>query len=113
MAAIAEACAIASRERIAPAVLYDLLTCSTGDSRVLRTRFPVGGVAAEHPASCAYEPLFSLDLMAKDLDIALELAADHGVETPVASASRERYRDAQERGLGGLDYSAVYAPHRP
>ncbi|MGI8606331.1 MAG: NAD(P)-dependent oxidoreductase [Gaiellaceae bacterium] len=113
MAAIAEACAIASREAIAPAVLYDLLTCSTGDSRVLRTRFPVGGVAAEHPASHAYEPLFSLDLMAKDLDIALELAAAHGVETPVASASRARYRDAQVRGLGGLDYSAVYAPHRP
>jgi 3-hydroxyisobutyrate dehydrogenase len=111
MAAIAEACAIASREGIAPAVLYDLLTSSTGDSRVLRTRFPVGGVAAEHPASHAYEPLFSLDLMAKDLDIALELAAAHGVETPVASASRERYRDAQEQGLGALDYSAVYAPY--
>jgi 3-hydroxyisobutyrate dehydrogenase len=113
MAAIAEACAIASREGIEPAVLYDLLTCSTGDSRVLRTRFPVGGVVAEHPASHGYEPLFSLDLMAKDLDIALELAAGHGVETPVASASRERYRDAQERGLGGLDYSAVYAPQHP
>ena len=113
MAAIAEACAIASREGIAPAVLYDLLTCSTGDSRVLRTRFPVGGVAAEHPASHGYEPLFSLDLMAKDLDIALELGAAHGVETPVASASRERYRDAQEQGLGGLDYSAVYAPYPP
>jgi 3-hydroxyisobutyrate dehydrogenase-like beta-hydroxyacid dehydrogenase len=51
--------------------------------------------------------------MAKDLDIALELAAAHGVETPVASASRERYRDAQEQGLGGLDYSAVYAPYPP
>lgn len=113
MAAIAEACAIASREGIAPAVLYDLLTCSTGDSRVLRTRFPVGGVAAEHPASHGYEPLFSLDLMAKDLDIALELAAAHGVKTPVASASRERYRDAQKQGLGGLDYSAVYAPYPP
>ena len=37
--AIAEACAIASREGIDPAVLYDLLTCSTGDSRVLRTRW--------------------------------------------------------------------------
>jgi 3-hydroxyisobutyrate dehydrogenase len=111
MTAIAEACAIATREGIAPAVLYDLLTSSTGDSRVLRTRFPVGGVAAEHPASHAYEPLFSLDLMAKDLDIALELAAAHGVETPVATVSRERYRDAQEQGLGGLDYSAVYAPH--
>ena len=111
MAAIAEACGLACREGIAPAVLYDLLTSSTGDSRVLRTRFPVGGVVAEHPASHAYEPLFSLALMAKDLDLALELAAEHGVEAPVAGASRECYRDAQEQGLGGLDYSAVYARH--
>ena len=113
MAAIAEACAVASREGLDPAVLYDLLTSSTGDSRVLRTRFPIGGVAAEHPASRGYDPLFSLDLMAKDLDLVLELAAALSVETPVANAGRERYRDAQEQGLGSLDYSAVYALYRP
>ena len=98
MVAIAEACAVAEREGIEPAVLYDLLTRSTGDSRVLRTRFPLAGVSAEHPASRAYEALFSLDLMAKDLDAALALAAALGVEAPVASASRGRYREAQGRG---------------
>ena len=108
MVAIAEACAVAEREGIEPAVLYDLLTRSTGDSRVLRTRFPLAGVSAEHPASRAYEALFSLDLMAKDLDAALALAAALGVEAPVASASRGRYREAQGRGAGALDYSAVY-----
>jgi 3-hydroxyisobutyrate dehydrogenase len=113
MVAIAEACAVAEREDIDPAVLYDLLTRSTGDSRVLRTRFPVAGVAPEHPASRGYEPLFSLDLMAKDLELALALAAAHGVEAPVATTSRDRYRQAQERGAGALDYSAVYAAQRP
>jgi 3-hydroxyisobutyrate dehydrogenase len=113
MVAIAEACAVAEREGIDPAVLYDLLIRSTGDSRVLRTRFPVEGVSPDHPASRAYAPLFSLDLMAKDLGLALGLAAEHGVETPVAATSRERYREAQERGAGALDYSAVYAALRP
>ena len=113
MVAIAEACAVAEREGIDPAVLYDLLTRSTGDSRVLRTRFPLADVAPEHPASRDYEPLFSLDLMAKDLDLALALAAAHGVGATVASISRERYREAQERGAGALDYSAVYAALRP
>lgn len=110
MAAIAEACALAEREGIEPTVLYDLMTRSTGDSRVLRTRFPIPGTRPQHPSSKAYAPLFALDLMAKDLDLALELAAAAGVEAPVAEASRQRYAKAQEHGLGGLDYSAVFAP---
>jgi len=113
MVVIAEACAVAEREGIDPSVLYDLLTRSTGDSRVLRTRFPIGGISPEHPASRGYEPLFSLDLMAKDLGLALGLADAHGVEAPVGTTSRDRYREAQERGAGALDYSAVYAALRP
>jgi 3-hydroxyisobutyrate dehydrogenase len=113
MVAIAEACAVAEQEGVDPAVLYQLLTSSTGDSRVLRTRFPLEGASPDHPASRGYEALFSVDLMAKDLDLALELAAAHGVEAPAATASRDRYRTAQELGGGALDYSAVYTALRP
>ena len=113
MAALAEACGLAVREAVDPAVLYDLLTGSTADSRVLRTRFPIGGVDVEHPASNGYERLFALDLMGKDLDLALELGAAQGVDLPVARASRASYRRAQEQGLGHLDYSAVYAARQP
>jgi 3-hydroxyisobutyrate dehydrogenase len=108
MAALAEACAVAVREGLDPATLYGLLTTSTGDSRVLRTRFPLAGADASHPASRAYAPLFAVDLIEKDLGLALGLAAEHGVETPVAAAARTAYRAAQEAGHGGLDYSAVY-----
>lgn len=108
MVAVAEACALADREGIDPALFYDLVTRSTGDSRVLRTRFPLADVSPDHPASRAYEPLFSLDLMAKDLDLVLELAAAHEVDARVAATSRERYREAQTDGAGALDYSAVY-----
>jgi 3-hydroxyisobutyrate dehydrogenase len=108
MVAIAEASTVARREGIDPALFYDVLTRSTGDSRVLRTRFPVAGVSDDHPASHAYEPLFSLDLMAKDLDLVLELAAAHRVDAAVAAKSRERYGEAQAYGAGPLDYSAVF-----
>jgi 3-hydroxyisobutyrate dehydrogenase len=113
MTALAEACALAVREGIEPAVLYRLLTRSTADSRVLRTRFPLAGVDPDHPASRAYEPLFALDLMAKDLGLAIELADAHGVEVPVARASRACYGRAQDQDLGRLDYSAVYTARRP
>jgi 3-hydroxyisobutyrate dehydrogenase len=108
MAALGEACAIAVREGIDPATLYGLLTNSTGDSRVLRTRFPLAGADPSHPASRAYAPLFAVDLIEKDLGLVLGLAAEHGVEAHVAAAARTAYRAAQEAGLGGLDYSAVY-----
>ena len=108
MAAVAEACAVAVAEGIDPGTLYRLLTASTGDSRVLRTRFPLAGVDAAHPASNAFAPLFALGLMAKDVGLALELAERHGLEAPVGGAVLERYRAAERDGRGGLDYSAVY-----
>ena len=104
MAGLAEACAIAEREGIDARTLYDVLTTSTGDSRVVRMRFPLAGVDEAHPASRDFEPLFMLDLLAKDLALALELAPS----APVASAALAEYRRAQAAGRGALDYSAVY-----
>ncbi len=104
MVALAEACAIAERGGIDAALLYELLTTSTGDSRVLRNRYPRPGVDPAHPASRDYEPLFALDLIAKDLALALDL----GLSAPVAAAALAAYREAQSAGLGSKDYSAVY-----
>jgi 3-hydroxyisobutyrate dehydrogenase len=108
MAAIAEACALATAEELDPATLYDLLTTSTGDSRVLRTRYPLAGADEAHPVSSGYTPLFALDLIAKDLALAQALADEGKIPLPLAEAALERYRAAQAAGLGGLDYSAVY-----
>ena len=108
MAALAEACAIAVDEGIDPATLYELLTASTGDSRVLRTRFPLAGVDDAHPSSNGFAPLFALDLIAKDLELALELGEKHALRGAVAAAALAAYREAQRDGLGALDYSAVY-----
>jgi 3-hydroxyisobutyrate dehydrogenase len=112
MAAVAEACALATAEGLDPATLYGLLTSSTGDSRVLRTRFPLAGADPAHPVSSGYEPLFALDLIAKDLALASALADEQDVSVPVAEAALDAYRAAQARGLGRLDYSAVYLAKR-
>jgi 3-hydroxyisobutyrate dehydrogenase len=108
MAAVAESCAVATREGIDPRVLYEVVTASTGDSRVLRTRFPLAGVDTADPASNGFAPLFALDLIAKDLELAIDLAAAHGVDPAVARAALDAYRDAQRDGSGALDYSAVF-----
>ena len=113
MAAIAESCAIARREGIDPRVLYELVSASTGDSRVLRTRFPLAGASDAHPSSQGFAPLFALDLIAKDMELALELAEAQGVDATVAQAALAAYRDAQRDGRGALDYSAVYLRFDP
>jgi 3-hydroxyisobutyrate dehydrogenase len=112
MAAVAEACALATAEGLDAATLYDLLTTSTGDSRVLRTRFPLAGADPAHPVASGYEPLFALDLIAKDLALAQALADERGIETPLAEAALSEYRAAQAAGHGHLDYSAVYLARR-
>ena len=91
MAAIAESCAIAAGRGSARRVLYELLTASTGDSRVLRTRFPLAGADDAHPVLAGFAPLFALDLIAKDMELALELAEAHGVDATVARAALAAY----------------------
>jgi len=108
MVAVAEACAVAAREGLDPRLFYELVTASTGDSRVLRTRYPLPGADESHPANRDFEPMFMLDLIVKDMTLVSELAEQAGVDVTVARAALTSYRDAQARGLGRLDYSAVY-----
>jgi 3-hydroxyisobutyrate dehydrogenase len=107
MAAIAEAVALADAEHLDPAQLFEVLTTSTGDSSVLRRRFPVPGIVLDAPVNRDFEPQFSMALMQKDLDLALEAAHAHRVELPITAHARDRYQQAARHGLAELDYSAV------
>ena len=106
MAAIAQALALARSEGLDPAVLYELLTSSTGDSRVLRTRFPAP-VSDTTPAAHGFAPMFTVDLMEKDLALAEQLAAEHGLAAEPLAATLALYRRTQAEGHGSLDYSAI------
>lgn len=107
MAVLAEAVALAGREGLDAAAVFEILVNGSGDSRVLRSRYPVPGVLPDSPASNGWVALFPSDLMAKDLRLALETAADHDLHMPVAEVALARYRAAQAAGFGELDYSAV------
>ncbi|MBV9425119.1 MAG: NAD(P)-dependent oxidoreductase [Solirubrobacterales bacterium] len=107
MAVLAEAVALAKSEGLDPGAVYEVVSHGTGDSRVLRNRYPVPGVLEHAPASNNWAPLFPVDLIAKDVALGLHTAAEHGLTMPVVEVALGRYRAAQEAGLGGLDYSAV------
>lgn len=107
MTAIAEGLALAERERLDPTALFDVLTNGTGDSRPLRTRFPIPGARPETPASNGWKPMFPVDLIAKDLRLAIEAARQVELDLPMVEAALERYNQAAEQRGGNLDYSVV------
>jgi 3-hydroxyisobutyrate dehydrogenase len=108
MAAVAEACAVAAREGVDPKLFYELVTASTGDSRVLRTRYPLRGADESHPANRDFEAMFMVDLIVKDMTLVSELAREAGVEPNMAETALAEYQKAQQKGHGHLDYSAIY-----
>lgn len=107
MAVLSEAVTLAHDEGLDPAAVYEVLSSGTGDSRVLRNRYPVPGVLQHAPASNHWAPLFPVDLLIKDVGLALAAASEHGLELPITRLVLERYRAAREAGYGALDYSAV------
>jgi len=107
MAVLAEAVALASREGLDPAAVYEVISSGTGDSRVLRNRFPVPGVLDHAPASNDWAALFPVDLLVKDVTLAMAAAAEHDLDMPITALALERYHSAQAVGFGALDYSAV------
>ncbi len=108
MAGVAEVCAVLEHEGVDPMQAYEVFTRSTSDSSVLRRRFPLAGVRPEHPASNDFEPMFRLDLLVKDVALARELLAAHGLTSSMGDAAAALFDRAAEAGLGELDYSAVY-----
>ena len=107
MAVLAEAVALARSEGLDLAKVYEIISNGTGDSRVLRNRYPVPGVLPEAPASHGWAALFPVDLLAKDMALALATAGEHDLALPVAQVALTRYREAQAHRWGELDYSVV------
>lgn len=56
-----------------------------------------------------FPPAFPLKHQQKDLRLVLELAAEEGLNMPVASASNTAYQKAMDEGLGDKDFSAILA----
>lgn len=107
MLATAEATALAVRSGVDMSKLHQVLTHSTGDCTAVRTRLPVPGVVPDAPASKGWRPGFMTDLMAKDLDLALDYGATAGVPLAATSLARQLLTATSRAGLGREDFSAV------
>ena len=103
--AIAEALAIGRRSGVAPELLLDALTKGSADSFVLRNHGRNAMLPRSYP-----ERAFSTRYAHKDLEYALALAAQAGVEATGARLMRERFERAIAAGDGDR-YWPVIAEH--
>jgi 3-hydroxyisobutyrate dehydrogenase len=107
MLATAEATVMAQKAGVDMQQLYEILTHATGDCVAVRTRLPVPGVVPDSPATNGWAPGFMTDLMAKDLDLAINHAARAGTPLFTSGLVRQILGAASEAGYGREDFSAL------
>lgn len=107
MLAVAEATTLAAKAGVDLRLLHDVLSHSTGDCVALRTRVPFEGVLPDSPASNGWQPGFTTDLMAKDVDLVLRYATGLGAPAWTSAVVRPVLAAASTAGYGSEDFSAV------
>lgn len=97
-AAVAEVLTLTQQLGVDLATLYEAIngSGSAGRNAVWEVRIP-------KILAGTLQDTFSIDLMAKDLTLALTMASDAHIATPVAQAALERYREASARHWGKRD----------
>jgi 3-hydroxyisobutyrate dehydrogenase len=107
MAVTAEAYNIGLRLGADPKVLYDVISKSSGRCWSHDLNHPYPGVIPAAPANDDYAPGFMVDLMRKDLGLAVSAAK--GVQAPaiLAAVAEQLYGAASNMGFGRRDMSAV------
>ncbi|MFT4822143.1 MAG: 3-hydroxyisobutyrate dehydrogenase [Halioglobus sp.] len=102
-----EALEMGVRNGLDPKVLSEIMLASSGRNWSLEVYNPYPGVMATAPASNDYKPGFMVDLMVKDLGLALEIAEQSDFENPMGQLARELYVQHQSAGNGQADFSSI------
>jgi len=96
-----EALLIGKKFGLDPAVMVDILNASTGVNNSTQVKFK------QFVLSGAYNAGFTLDLMVKDIGIALDVAKDLGVNTPFSALCRNIWSDARADLGAGHDHTEL------
>lgn len=99
--ATAEGLALGTKLGLDPNVMTDVLNVSTGMSWITQTHIK------QRITSRAFDDPFKLELMVKDIRIAMEMAAQKAVEMPFCSLGRELWSSADEAAGRGASVSEL------
>jgi 3-hydroxyisobutyrate dehydrogenase len=107
MIATSEALTLGVDNGLDPKVLSKIMLASSGRNWTLEVYNPYPDVMANSPASNDYEPGFMVDLMCKDLGLALQTAAEHNSTIAMGEMAEGLYKQFKKQGNGRLDFSAI------
>lgn len=101
-AGVSEALHIANKQDINLDALFEMLNVSYGQSRIYDRNYNTF-IKDEN-----YAPGFSLDLLVKDLNFAIDLADELKLDLPISKDLLEMYTTASEEGYGDKDMAVLY-----
>ena len=101
LAMIGEALCLGVKAGADPEVMRQVIGVSSGNSNLFQVR------VGDFLLADQYEPGFMLDLMKKDMGLAVELGKELNVPMPIGVAAYQMYALASRLGLGEKDFSAV------
>jgi len=107
MIGTSEALSLGKANGLDLAALSEIMRLSSGGNWALEKYNPVPGIMPNAPASKDYAGGFGVDLMLKDLNLAMESAQSLGASTPLGALARNIYAMHSKNGNGGLDFSSV------
>lgn len=103
LAGVVEGAVLADRLGLDAAQFYDLAKVSSGDSWPLRTWYPQPGVVETAGVNRDFNGGFAVDLIKKDLSLALAAGESTGTPLPHATAVAEAMTRLSEAGHGARD----------
>ena len=114
MAGTSEALALGVNSGLDPAVLSEIMKQSSGGNWALNVYNPYPGVMEGAPASRGYSGGFLVDLMTKDLGLAMETADACQSSVPLGALAKNLYRVHQQlHDAGRLDFSSIQWLYKP
>jgi 3-hydroxyisobutyrate dehydrogenase len=109
MVGICEAMNLGVKLGMDPKLMAGIFNTSSSRCWSSDTYNPVPGVMENVPASRGYEGGFGVDLMAKDLGLAISAANSVKAPLPLGSGALQLYNLISQHGKGKKDFGYVYA----
>ena len=108
MAGTSEVLNMGMRNGMDPIVLSEIIKKSTGKNWAVEVYNPVPGVMENVPSANSYKGGFQVDLMLKDLGLAIELCKNSLTPAPLGSQALSLYALHKNKGFGKLDFSSIF-----
>ena len=108
MAGTAEALQMGIENGLDPKILSDIMVKSSGRNWALEVYNPVPGVMPGTPACNNYQGGFMVDLMNKDLNLALGVAQESSSTVPMGEQAAALFEAHAKANNGKCDFSSIF-----